>query len=237
MSPSRSPSLALGVLALAMTACAGPVRTSRGNPLPPPAPARAGTPNTGAGPVTGSAATATAPAPGSASTPVRWARARGVSRDVAVRRAVDTASSLVGAREIAVHGTRYGDGCAALVRAAYAGAGVPLPDEARDAAALHALARSLGATRRWKPAPGDLVFLAERPGGPAEHVGLVARVTADGTAVVVHQTERGVARLHANVGKAWKLRGEDGRLVNDLLVVGGGKLPAGRLVVAFATLL
>jgi hypothetical protein len=40
-----------------------------------------------------------------------------------------------------------------------------------------------------------------------------------------------------NVARAWTVRGDDGRALNDVLVVGGGKLPAGRLVVGFATLL
>jgi hypothetical protein len=229
MSPPRLGSLL--ALALLSSACAGPAGAARGNPLPPPAPDRAGTPAKGAAPATGSIAGAAlrAPAP--------LVPARAVPREVTVRRAVETATSLVGAREIVVGGIAYGDGCGALVRAALVEAGAPLPQAAREAGDILALARARGVVRRSRPVAGDLVFLAERPGGPAEHVGLVASVSPAGTALVLHRTERGVARLRVNVARAWTVRGDDGRALNDVLVVGGGKLPAGRLVVGFATLL
>lgn len=216
MSPLRPLLVALGLL---QAACVAPMRTARDNPLPPPAQGRAGTRDPGAG-----------PAPGSA--PLR---ARPPTREAAIRRVVETASNLVGAREITVGGVRYGDDCGALVRAAYAEAGSPLP--AGDAPALLEVARARGALRRSRPAAGDLAFLAERPGGSAEHVGLIESVSEDGVARVLHLTERGVARLRVDVGRAWKVRSDAGRAVNDVLVVGGGKLPAGRLVVGFATLL
>jgi cell wall-associated NlpC family hydrolase len=151
-----------------------------------------------------------------------------------VRRAIDTADALVGQREIVVADVRYGDGCVALVRAAFAEAGTPLPDG--DAAALLALARSRGKTRKSRPAPGDLVFLSDRPGGPAEHVGLVASV-ADGTALVLHHTERGVARLRVTAAHPWKARTETGKALNDVLLVGAGRVTAGRLLVGYATIL
>jgi cell wall-associated NlpC family hydrolase len=220
MSPSRARLLALALLA---TGCAGGSRAIRGNTLPPPAAERrAGTPEPGAG-----------PAPGSAP---RRAQGRRMPRDVAVRRAIDAASALVGQREIVVEGVRYGDGCAAVVRAAFAEAGAPLPDDA-DPAALLAIARARGGTRRFRPAPGDVVFLADRPGGPAEHVGLVASVSGDGTALVVHHTERGVARLRINPGQPWRARTETGKALNDVLLVGAGRVTAGRLLVGYATLL
>jgi len=154
-----------------------------------------------------------------------------------VRRAIDAAQGLVGRREIVVSGVSYGDGCAALVRAAFAEAGAPLPHAASDAPALLSLARAQGAARRYKPAPGDLVFLADRPGGPAEHVGLVASVGEDGTALVLHHTDRGVARLRLNAAQPWKARSEAGKALNDVLLVGAGRVTAGRLLVAWATLL
>ncbi|BDG06659.1 CHAP domain-containing protein [Anaeromyxobacter oryzae] len=216
MSPPRTSLLALALLA---AGCASGTRAARGNPLPPPAPARAGTRNPGAGPATGS----------------RPVQAR-APHDVAVRRALDTAAHLVGAREIVVGGVAYGDGCAALVRASLDAGGAPVAADA-DARALLALARTAGTLRRTRPAPGDLAFLAERPGGPAEHVGLVESVSPDGTALLLHRTERGVARIRVNAAQAWKTRAEGGRALNDLLVVGGGRLPAGRLLVGYATLL
>jgi hypothetical protein len=157
-------------------------------------------------------------------------------RDETVRRAIETASALVGQRDIVVAGVRWGDGCVALVRAAFAEAGAPLPN-ADDARALHALVRERGGTRRGRPAAGDLVFLADRPGGPPEHVGLVQSVSADGTALVLHRTEHGVLRMRVNSAQPWKARAESGRALNDLLVVGSGRITAGRLLVAYATLL
>jgi hypothetical protein len=154
-----------------------------------------------------------------------------------VRRAIETASSLVGQREIVVAGTSWGDGCTALVRAALAEAGLPLPARARDAAALLAFARDRAGTRRARPAPGDVVFLSDRPGGPAEHVGLVESVSADGTALVLHRTDRGVLRLRLNGSQPWKLRTDAGRALNDVLIVGAGRVTAGRLLVAYATVL
>ena len=154
-----------------------------------------------------------------------------------MQRALDSARSLVGRRDIVVDGVRFGDGCAALVRAAYQQAGRPLPAGVDDVAALHDLARREKALRKGKPAPGDLVFLADRPGGAPEHVGIVERVTEGGTATVFHRTGRGVVRLRVNAGQPWKARGDDGKILNDVLVVGGGRVPVGRLLVAFASLL
>jgi len=214
MSPMRAPLLALALLAVG---CAGGNRAIRASTLPPPATeSRTGPPSAGAG-----------PAPGLASR---------LPREVAVRRAIDVASSQVGQRQIVVEGVRYGDGCSALVRAAFALAGFPLPPDA-DATALLALARARAGTRRTAPVPGDLVFLADRPGGAADHVGIVSSVSADGTALVLHHTERGVARIRVNGAHSWKVRSETGRALNDILVVGAGKITAGRLLVGYATLL
>jgi hypothetical protein len=222
MSPLRTSVLALGLLAMACAPGTNAIRRSR---LPPPAPvSRAGTRDPGAG-----------PAPGSSARPVHARRPR--DRDQAVRRAIETAAALVGQEEIVVAGVRWGDGCADLVRAAFAAAGAPFPASARDPRALHALARERGGTRRGRPVPGDLVFLADRPGGPAEHVGLVESVSADGTALVLHRTDRGVLRVHVNAGQPWKARTDAGRTLNDVLLVGAGRVTAGRLLVGYATVL
>lgn len=143
---------------------------------------------------------------------------------------------LVGQRDIVLGGVRYGDDCAALVRAAFEEAGDALP-AGTDARALHALAAARQALRRGSPAPGDLVFLAARPGGPAEHVGIVESVSPDGTALVLHRSERGVLRLRVNAARPTTARGPTGRALNDLVVVGRTRIPAGRLLVGFATLL
>ena len=216
----RAPLLAFALLA---SGCATGSRVARPSALPPPATeSRAGTRDPDAG-----------PAPASP----RRAQARAGPRDVAVRRAIDAAQGLVGRRDIVVSGVSYGDGCAALVRAAFDRAGAPLPQRANDAPSLLAHARERGTVRRSKPAPGDLVFLADRPGGPAEHVGLVASVGEDGTALVLHHTDRGVARIRVNTAQPWKARTEAGRALNDVLLVGAGRVTAGRLLVAWATIL
>ena len=204
--------------ALAM-ACAAPPRAARRDtPLPPPArESRAGARTPGAG-----------PAPGFAG------RNPSGLRDSAVARALETASSLVGQREIAVNGVRFGDDCAALVRAALASGGRAGP---ADPASLHALATARGLVRRAGPSPGDLVFLAVRPDGPPAHVGIVESVSPEGTALLLHHTDRGVARLRANVGRPWTARAESGRWMNDVLLVEGARIPAGRLVIGFASLL
>jgi cell wall-associated NlpC family hydrolase len=218
-----SPRAPLLALALALAGCAGRSRAVRAHALPPPATeSRAGTREPGAGPASASS---------------RKAQGRAVPRDAAVGRAISAAEGLVGRRDIVVSGVRYGDGCAALVRAAFAQAGAPLPASAADAPSLLALARERGAVRRSRPAAGDLVFLADRPGGPAEHVGLVASVGEGGTALVLHHTERGVARIHLTAGQPWKPRNDAGKALNDVLLVGAGRVTAGRLLVAWATLL
>jgi hypothetical protein len=40
-----------------------------------------------------------------------------------------------------------------------------------------------------------------------------------------------------NGAQPWKLKGDSGRAVNDVLVVGAGRISAGRLLVAYATVL
>ncbi len=216
MAASRMQRTAL--LALALAGCAGASGGSR-RYLPPPAgDGRVGARgNSGADPALASEA------------PAR----------PEVRRAVDAAESLVGQRSVVFDGHDYGPGCTALVRGAFDRAGHPLPPEARDATTLHAVAQSRGSLQsggRW--AAGDLVFLADRPGGPPVHVGLVARVDPDGTAVVLHRLARGVMRLHVNLGYPGRIADPStGRRLNDTLLVGSTALPAGSLVVDVASLL
>jgi len=196
----------------------------RRHAMPPPArESRVGAPEKGAG-----------PAPGSDPSP-RPPAAEG--DDVA--RAVEAASLQVGRRTVVLDGIDYGSGCAALVRAAFARAGHPLPPEAHDAAAVYALARQRGALHDGRrPAAGDLVFLADRPGGPPLHVGLVARTEPDGTALVLHRVSRGVLRVRVNL--AYPSRPTDpatGKKINDTLVVNERGRPAGSLVVGVSDLL
>jgi len=235
MAPRR-PLLAL--LAALAAGCATGTPRRAASSLPPPArERRAGTPERGAGPAIAPPRDGRGTIERTPSSPAPRLQARRAVGDTAVHRAVEAARGLVGQRDIVVNGVRYGDDCAALVRAAFEEAGRSLPAGAPDVSALHAMARREGALRRGTPRVGDLVFLSDRPGGQPEHVGLVERVGDGGTALVLHRTARGVARLRVNIGRPWKARGDDGKILNDVLLVGGGRVSVGRLVVAFATLL
>ncbi len=207
------------LVALALSGCAGAAASSR-RPLPPPA----GESRVGA-------RDERAADPAFASAEARPARPE-------VARAVQVATSLVGRREIVVEGRDYGDDCAALVRAALDRAGRPVPSYVRDAASLYALARGRGLVRTGiRAQAGDLIFLADRPGGPPAHVGLVARVQPDGTALVLHRVARGVMRLRVNLGYPGRIADPaTGKRLNDTLMVGAAALPAGSLVVAVAAL-
>ena len=211
-------------LAIGNVACASGKASATRRPLPPPAgDGRAGDRGaSGAGPALASGSRTPSPE---------------LKPDV--RRAVDTAQSLVGSRDVVVDGRNYGAGCTALVRAAFDHAGRPLPAEARTAGALLDVARERGAMRTGiRCSPGDVVFLADRPGGTAAHVGLVTVVEPDGTAVVVHRLARGVARMRVNLGYPGRATDPStGKRLNDTLQVGKSSTPAGSLVVGFATLL
>jgi hypothetical protein len=156
-----------------------------------------------------------------------------------VKLAVDAAQSLVGRRDVVMDGRNYGAGCTALVRAAFDHAGKPLPSGASSAGALLDVAKQRGALRTGiRFAPGDVLFLADRPGGAAAHVGLVARVDPDGTAVVLHRLARGVARMRVNLGYPARVADPStGKRLNDTLQVGKVTTPAGSLVVGVAALL
>ena len=211
-------------LAIGSVACASSQASATRRPLPPPAgDGRAGDRgDRGAGPALASAARTPAPQ---------------LKPDV--QRAVDTAQSLVGSRDVVVDGRNYGAGCTALVRAAFDHAGKPLPSDARTAGALLDVAKGRGAMRSGiRCSPGDVVFLADRPGGTAAHVGLVTVVEPDGTAVVVHRLARGVARMRVNLGYPGRVSDPStGKRLNDTLQVGKSSATAGSLVVGVATLL
>jgi cell wall-associated NlpC family hydrolase len=215
-------------LASSLLACASGAPGMRRHFMPPPArESRVGASERSAGPAPGYEALASAsrPAP------------RPGDGDVA--RAIEAASSLVGRRTIVLDGVDYGSSCTALVRAAFAHAGHPLPPTARDAASVFTYAREHGAlTRSRQPSAGDLVFLADRPGGPPEHVGIVARADPDGTALVLHRVARGV--LHVRMNLAYPSRPTDpatGKHINDTLIVNAHGVTAGSLVVGVSDLL
>lgn len=215
MSPRRLPPSALALL---LAGCVTAGATARPE-LPPPArEIRVGAREPGAGSVLPSTAT---PRP---------------AHEQAIRATIEAARGFLGQREISVDGKRYGDDCIALVRASFDHAGVPLPASATTVQALHVVARERGLLRRGAPSPGDVIFLSDRPGGAPAHVGIVESVGDDGTALVLHRTGRGVARLRLNASHPWKLKGEKGRLLNDPLVTGAGRVPAGRLFLAWASL-
>jgi hypothetical protein len=216
----------LAGLAVGSLACASSGGAQARRTLPPPAgEGRAGVrDDRGAGPAVTSQAKPAAPTP---------------ELKPDVRLAVDAAQSLVGRRDVVVDGRDYGSGCAALVRAAFDHAGRPLPADARTAGALLEVAKGRGALRTGiRFSPGDLLFLADKPGGAAAHVGLVARVDPDGTALVLHRLARGVTRMRVNLGYPARIADPaTGKRLNDTLQVGKSTAPAGSLVVGVATLL
>ncbi len=216
--------LLLLALATASVACTSSQAAAARRPLPPPAgDGRAGVRDErGAGPALASGPKASAP-----------------EMKPDVRAAVDTARSLVGRRDVVVDGRDYGAGCTALVRAAFDHAGKPLPSDARTAGALLDVARGRNAMRSGiRCSPGDVIFLADRPGGAAAHVGLVTGVDPDGTAVVVHRLARGIAKMRVNLGYPSRVSDPaTGKRLNDTLQVGKSRAPAGSLVVGVATLL
>lgn len=238
-------------LALAAQGCATP--WPRRHVLPPPAQeSRAGAPARSTGPDSGSSIVARAPllparSPQGAEREMTHAASSASRRPPSsapglrpeVSAALKAVSSLVGQRRVVLEGVDYGPGCAAVARAAFARAGRPLPPEAQDAPALHALARARGALVPTRaPSPGDLVFLSDRPGGAPLHVGLVSRTDPDGTAVVLHRVARGVLPVRVNL--SYPSRSDDpatGRHINDALRVAGRAEPAGSLVVGVSDLL
>ncbi len=223
-SMAASRALLLLALAIVSVACASSNAAATRRPLPPPA----GDGRAGAREVRG-AGPALASGPATPAPPLK----------PDVRRAVDTAQSLVGHRSVVVAGRDYGAGCTALVRAAFDTAGKPLPADARTAGALLDVAKGRGAMRSGiRCSPGDVVFLADRPGGLAAHVGIVTRVEPDGTAVVVHRLARGVAKMRVNLGYPARLSDPStGKRLNDTLQVGKTSTAAGSLVVGVAALL
>lgn len=224
---------ALGALTLTLLGCTSASWPHRHRMPPPARESRVGALDRSAGPAPRSRPPVASPSsskPGDVS---------GSAQGAEVARAISAASSLVGRRAIVVDGVDYGSGCAALVRAAFERAGRPLPLTVRDAAGLHAYADRHGALLDARhAAPGDILFLADRPGGPPEHVGLVVRKDPDGTVLVLHRLSRGVMRLHVNI--AWPERPLDpgtGRLINDTLLIGTRPATAGSLVVGVSDLL
>jgi len=207
------------LLALAFLGCATAPASSR-HALPPPA---------GDGRVGSRYQRAADPAPASV--------AEGSRPEI--RRALDAAESLVGKKAVVVDGRDYGSDCSALVRAAFDHAGHPLPPAARDARSLHLVAERRGSIHSaLHCAPGDVMFLADRPGGSPAHVGLVARVDPDGTATVLYRLARGVERVRVNLGYPTRIADPaTGRRLNDTLAVGSTAVPAGSLVVDVASLL
>jgi cell wall-associated NlpC family hydrolase len=220
------------IVGLALAAgCASEVSAHRYTLPPPAGDDRVGAPSKRADPVVVSPAPRP-PAELPRKDPARREAPRG---DVA--RAIEAASSLIGHRAIVVDGRDYGPGCAALVRAALESAGQQLPRSAGDASSLHALALGRGLLRSSiRGAPGDVAFLSDRPGGPATHAGLVVRVEPDGTTTVLHRVARGVMRLRVNLAYPSRLTDPaTGKRLNDTLLVNEASVPAGSLVVGFAS--
>jgi hypothetical protein len=167
--------------------------------------------------------------------------------------ALATAQRLVGQARVVVNGQRYGDDCTALVRAAYAQAGIDLLQAAdpldNGVTAIHRFAQRHGRLYTGgRPVAGDLVFFFEtydrnrdgRDNDGLTHVGLVEAVEEDGTVMVIHRVARGVVRYRMNLSHPASATTAAGRRVNDWLRAGGpGARPrlTAELFAGYATLL
>lgn len=168
-------------------------------------------------------------------------------------RVVELARGLVGQKQVAVGGKRFGDDCTGLVRGVYSALGVDLMSagEGTDNG-VTAIWRFTGRHGRLydggRPMPGDLVFFREtydlnRDGQVNDgltHIGLVDDVEADGTVLVIHRVARGVVRYRMNLAAPTRARDESGKVLNDgLRLTGRGAQPklTGELFVSFGTLL
>ena len=108
---------------------------------------------------------------------------------------LEHAISQLGVREATgrndgIPATRYNDGeakpwCASFVRWCFEQAGAPLPGKRWLLPSVAHMERALQGAQAWasrelaEPAPGDIIFFADRGGsdaGPGRHVGIVERV-------------------------------------------------------------
>ncbi len=161
------------------------------------------------------------------------------------------ARQLIGVDDLHAVDPSVPDDCTGLVRLAYEGAGINLMDGGglhgdNGVMILYRRARGLGALRRGRPKPGDIVFFREtydrnrdgRRNDGLTHVGIVEQVEPGGEITIVHRGSKGVARTHMNLKRPTLHREEHGgEVVNDYLRRASGEQRAyltGELFAGFA---
>lgn len=167
---------------------------------------------------------------------------------------VGWAKELVGKRQVRIAGQSYREDCTGLVIGVMDQLGVDvLRDVQPGDNAVTAIYRYAARTGRvfdgGRPLPGDLVFFRQtydqnRDGHSNDgltHIGLVEKVSADGTVTVIHRVSRGVVRYRMNLANPDVRRDpKTGRILNDYLRHAGPgrrELLTGQLFAAFATIL
>ena len=127
-------------------------------------------------------------------------------------RVTDSATAMVGQRQVHVNGKAYRRDCSGVVRGIYAHAGLPLggnpltPNE-NDVSIIYRWVEENGSVRKSHPLPGDLVFFDdtydrngdERENDPLSHIGVVEDILSDGTVVFVHHVSGGILRYRMNL--------------------------------------
>lgn len=167
--------------------------------------------------------------------------------------AVELAQRLVGKKAIVLGGKKYRDDCTGLVHGIYAQFGVNLlgGGEPGDNG-VTAIWRYAAAHGRLfdggRPVAGDLAFFKEtydlnrdgRVNDGLTHIGLVEKVSEDGTVTVIHRVARGVVRYKMNLQYKDSAVDSAGRAVNDYLRVAGAQARpqlTSQLFAGYATLL
>jgi hypothetical protein len=120
--------------------------------------------------------------------------------------------------------------CSGFVRAIYRKGGVDLFTEGQSTDnGVRAIARFVSRHGRWHhrmvPAPGDLVFFDnsyDRNGDGRfndrfTHVGIVERVSADGTAMIIHASNHGIVREPMNLLRPHETTDAQGHAINTPL--------------------
>lgn len=145
---------------------------------------------------------------------------------------VHTATQLIGATTIDVHGRRIAYDCAGVTRAVFLDHGIDLYDSgvsdpnANGVRLIYAHMRQHGTLHHGPVAhPGDLVFFNNtwdyNGDGKANdlltHVGIVERQEPDGTVVFISRVAGAVERYHMNLALPHVHKTTGGRILNDYL--------------------
>jgi hypothetical protein len=144
-------------------------------------------------------------------------------------RAVWRAKSWVGLSSLRTVSTTVNDDCSGLTQLAYRKPGLSLLPERtfpgeNGVKAIHRKAGELG-TLRDTPQVGDMVFFRDthdrnkdgRLNDGLTHIGIVERVSEDGTVTFVHRGGSGVKRGRFNLARPDVRKDERGRVLNDWL--------------------